>query len=193
MREFIATARPNNIFYGDIFKIHDQGCLIFGSGKSQASRIASNSLVNEDAEVGLDFACLTREDNQLYGHYEFEIRAPHIEDPIHERVKLDYFIRMLDEKETAKVFQNKELRIINVGYAEFVQLSTFNITFVAPSLIPKPPGFPETETNHRKRMEKFINLTNGTDIAGFLLVPWTERVEGKAEMIEKYILENLKR
>lgn len=191
MREFTTTARPNNIFYGDIFKIHDQGCLIFGNGKSQASRIASNSQVNEEVEIALDFACLTREADQLYGHCEFEIRAPHMEDPVNKRVKLNYFIRMLNEIETEKVFQNEEFGIINVKYDEFVQVSTFNITFVAPSLIPKPIGFPETETNHRKRIEKFIDLTNGTDIAGFLLVPWTEKVEQKAELIEKYILENI--
>ncbi|WP_242223653.1 hypothetical protein [Bacillus cereus group sp. BfR-BA-01380] len=184
MGELTATIRPNNIFYGDIFKIHDQGCLIFGNGKSQASRIASNSRVNEDAEVAIDFACLTREADQLYGHYELEVRPPHMEDPINERVKLDYFIRMLNKEETEKVFENKELGIINVSYDEFVQVSTFNITFVA-------QRFPENETNHRKRIEKFVDLTYGTNIVGFLLVPWTEKVEQKAELIEKYILNDI--
>ncbi|MGH1142126.1 hypothetical protein [Bacillus pseudomycoides] len=191
MSKFITTERPNSIFYGDIFKIHNQGCLVFGSGKSQASRIASNSRENEDAEVALDFACLTREEEILYGHFESHIRAPHIEDPINKKVKLNYFIRMLDEKETEQMFKEKELGIVQVNYDDFIRLSTFNITFSGQELLSILPGFPSVETNPQKRIEQFVELTSATDITGFLLVPWTEKVEQKAELIEKYILNNI--
>jgi hypothetical protein len=190
MSDFIITERPNNIFYGDIFKIHNQGCLIFGSGKSQASSIASNSI--EDAEVALDFACLTREEDTLYGHFESHIRARHIDDPVNERVKLKYFIRMLDKEETEQQFKDKKLEIILSDYDAFIQLSTFNITFSGQELLANLPGFPKVEFPPRKRFEKFIELTSGTDIKRFLIVPWTDKVEQKAKLIEEYISNDIK-
>ncbi|MFY8264037.1 hypothetical protein ACOT7R_14170 [Clostridium perfringens] len=73
------TERLENIFYGDLFKIENKTCLIFGYGKTKACR---SCLETENDELGLDFICLTEENNQLYGHHEFISRHVKIEDPI---------------------------------------------------------------------------------------------------------------
>ncbi len=94
--EFTISERPNNIFYGDICKINGQGCLIFGFGKSKAAQIASS-----DNMIAYDMECLTKDDEgTLYGHFETEIRAKGISDPIKERIEIKHFLRMLDQEET---------------------------------------------------------------------------------------------
>ncbi|WP_330937825.1 hypothetical protein VXF94_21310 (plasmid) [Bacillus amyloliquefaciens] len=183
--KFTFSERPNNIFYGDICKINEKGCLIFGFGKSKAAQIASF-----DNMIAYDMACLTRDDEgTLYGHFETEIRAKGIEDPIKERIEIKYFLRMLDQEETIKLLAiNPHLkkldRLIEIPYENFIEVSQFNITFTAPADIPfKPVGLPEIERNPKKRIEHFIKLSKDSNVRAFV-VPWRETVEDKAEMIK---------
>lgn len=183
--KFTFSERPNNIFYGDICKINGKGCLIFGFGKSIAAQIASF-----DNMIAYDMACLTKDDDgTLYGHFETEIRAKGIEDPIKERIEIKYFLRMLDQEETNKLLginpHLKKLdRLIEISYENFIEISQFNITFTAPVDIPfKPEGLPEIERDPKKRIEHFIKLSKDSNVRSFV-VPWRETVEDKAEMIK---------
>lgn len=187
--KFIASSRVNNIFYGDIFKINNYGCLVFGSGKTQATRSASAT--NED-EVALDFACITRENDKVYGHFEMEIRAESVEDdPINERIKLDYFIRMLSAEETDHIYENSPLQIVEIAFDEFVLLSKFNITFVvSESVLPSPIKMQRAQVNPEKRMEHFKSLTRGAGIRT-IIVPWMGDVTDKADLLKRFFNSNL--
>ncbi|AYC54127.1 hypothetical protein P8818_16545 [Bacillus velezensis] len=184
--EFTISERPNNIFYGDICKINGQGCLIFGFGKSKAAQIASS-----DNMIAYDMACLTKDDEgTLYGHFETEIRAKGISDPIKERIEIKHFLRMLDQEETNKLLwinpHLKELdRLIEIPYENFIEISQFNITFTAPADFPfRPEGLPEIERDPQKRIEHFIKLSKDSNVRTFV-VPWRETVEEKAVMIKE--------
>ncbi|WP_201008602.1 hypothetical protein [Paenibacillus glycanilyticus] len=170
--KFIQTSRPNQIFYGDLFKINQQGCLVFGFGKTKACRVAGE-------DFGLDFACLTRMENVLYGHCEHEIRAETVPDPIDEREKLDYLIRMLDAEETNRYASVLNGQILSIKYHDFVKASQFNITFTVGS------GF----QNHssEQRVQSFVTLTEGADIKEFLLVPWMDSHSDKGNLLKNYI------
>lgn len=183
--KFICSERPNNIFYGDICKINGQGCLIFGFGKSKAAEIASS-----DNMIAYDMACLTKdEEGALYGHFETEIRAKGIRDPIKERIEIRYFLRMLDQEETNKLLEiNPHLKeldsLIEIPYESFIISSRFNITFTAPVDLPfRPKGSPEIERDPEKRIERFIKLSKDSNVRTFV-VPWRETVEDKAKMIK---------
>ncbi|MEC1275277.1 hypothetical protein ACR6EC_23640 [Bacillus subtilis] len=183
--KFTISDRPNNIFYGDICKINGEGCLIFGFGKSRASEIASSNNM-----IAYDMACLTRDDEgTLYGHFETEIRAKGIEDPIKERIEIKYFLRMLDQVETTRLLalnphMKKLDKLIEIPYASFIEISKFNITFTAPDDMPfKPAGLPEIEKDTQKRIEHFTELTKDSNVRAFM-VPWRETVEDKAVMIK---------
>src|SRR5699024_7009422 len=157
---FIPSSRVDNIFYGDIFEINNKVCLVFGYGKSEACRIASNN--DESKQIGVDHACLTKDDKgNVYGHYEVNIRAKGVDDPSNERRKIDCLIRMLDAKETQQLindnpFLQNELAMIKIPYDAFVKFSDFNITFTAENLMPIiPDGVPVSEQNPDNRRKNF--------------------------------------
>ncbi|MBD1381492.1 hypothetical protein [Metabacillus arenae] len=187
--DFVASERPNNIFYGDVCKVNNKGCLIFGFGKTQAARIASESDEDDSNMIATDMACLTNDnDNNVYGHFEMEVRHKKVKDPINDRVKIHYLLRMLNEEETTTLYKGKHLHIIEVAYDFFIKASQFNITFVAPEgfLPPRPEGFPETEKDPQKRIDIFKELTQKSDVRSFL-VPWMDSVTSKGELINSYL------
>src|SRR5699024_6792012 len=189
--KFIPTERPNNIFYGDIFKINNKGCLIFGYGKTKACEIASDHDSSND--IARDFACLTKgETDNVYGHFELTVRAKDKPDPIKEREKIQYFLRMLDEEETKKLKAVNNIKkldtLMKVEYKAFVAASSFNICFNSDSIVSsKPEGIPDTETDPNKRMKLFKDLTAHSNPHCFL-VPWMESVKQKGKMIKENLV-----
>ncbi|HZG86678.1 hypothetical protein [Paenibacillus sp.] len=170
--KFLKTDRPNNIFYGDLFDINGKGCLIFGSGKTKACRVAGE-------DIALDFVCLTREGDEVFGHFEMFMKLDGSPDPINQRKRIDYFVRMLDQIETSQSNNVHHGNIISVSYDEFVKLSRFNICFTI--------GFETLETSPEKRITNFLNLTKNADIKEFIVVPWKSSHEEKGTIIKKHI------
>ncbi|MFG6121129.1 hypothetical protein [Thalassobacillus sp. B23F22_16] len=186
---FTPSSRVDNIFYGDIFEINDKVCLVFGYGKSEACRIASNN--DENKQIGVDHACITTDNKgNAYGHYEVNIRGRKVDDPIKERRKIDCLLRMLDQEETQKLindnpFLKEKLSIIEIPFEAFIRFSDFNITFTAESLMPTiADGVPITEQNPDKRRRNFLKLTQDAKLP-CLIVPWAETVEEKAEIMKR--------
>ncbi len=175
------TERLENIFYGDLFKIENKACLIFWYGKTKACR---SCLETEKDELGLDFICLTEENNQLYCHNEFEYRHIKVEDTISKKVKIDYFVRMLDNDETEevmKIFKDNIKKVHLISLEQFIELSKFNITYnvsINPEIL--------TPTN---RLKKFIDLVKDKNI-NCIMVPWCNSLEEKGELLKNFIKNN---
>ena len=173
--EFILTSRPDNIFYGDIFRVNDKGCLVMGSGKTKAFR---KSIQNDNDKIALDFACITSDENNIYGHFEMEFRSVKVEDPISKRIKLDYFVRMLNEQETKYIFNGRKDIIKEISMVEFINISEFNITYkIGPDMIPRKDL---TKKDYFKRIV-------GNKKVICVLSPWCDSIEEKSELIIKYI------
>ena len=166
--DLLISTRKDSTFYGDIFKIGNEGCLFFGFGKSNAgySAIENDSGTN----VALDFACITRDQNVSYGHFELGVYSKHIPDPINSRISLTCFVRFLSEDETLQLFPKGTKNILVTDYDTFVKASAFNILFSGTS------------------MESFIFLTKNSSVNKFLFVPWMDSHVQKGEMLRDYIL-----
>jgi len=180
--KLIKTTSLDNIFYGDLFIINGSGCLIFGTGKTKAGRTASDNLENN--EIALDFACLTREEQNLFGHFEIPTETSIIPDPICLKVKIDFLIRMLSEEETIRIKQINNLQhlnsIIRIDLVDFISASIFNITFT----IPEGTYTPFMDQN---RVSIFEEITKQAEIKECLLVPWMSSHIEKGEILKNYI------
>ncbi|MGO4543247.1 hypothetical protein AB4Z29_00410 [Paenibacillus sp. 2TAB23] len=170
--KLIKSTRQEQTFYGDIFEINGAGCVVFGFGKTKACREAINN--NEDNEIGLDFASLSRVNNDLYAHCEFEFWADNTPDPINDRVPIRYLLRMLDQDETSNLVNPEQIQV--VSYEDFVEYSQFNINFQMPIVY-----------TSEERNASFKSLTEGTNISGFLLVPWMNSHIEKGSLMRSFI------
>ena len=172
MGGFINSSRADNIFYADIFVINKKGCLVMGYGKSKACR---NYTGESTKEIGCDFACITEDDKNVYGHFEMNIRAEGVPDPIGNRVKLDYFIRMLDEEETKNYGMKYDVKEITLD--EYIELCEHNITFAMNGFMPY---------NDLEKKEYFTQIVKGKDVK-CILIPWCDSLEKKGTLISKAI------
>lgn len=170
------SERPDNIFYGDIFNISNKGCLIFGSGKTKACRSA---ISNDKEEIALDFACITNDENNIYGHFEFSSRHKSVSDPINKRIKLIYLIRMLDMKETLTLGLTD---IEEITLDAFIKLSAFNISFDTnvSSMTFKP---------NANKIDDFKSIVKNKKIK-CIIVPWMKSHEEKGLLLKEFIENN---
>lgn len=178
MTNFINSTRNENIFYGDIFKLNGKGILVFGSGKTKAMREAVKVDLSPGNEIALDMACITRENDMVFGHFEMSIRAEGIDDPINEKIQLDYFINMLTEETTNKIFKDTP-SIIEVEFNDFLDLSGFNIGF-STSILQSP-----LTDNPKIRMDKFRELTEDARVK-YYSIPWMNSEIEKGQLIREF-------
>jgi hypothetical protein len=177
MNNFIFTERKDNIFYGDIFRISNKTCLVMGKGKSKAG---SEAVDKEEDRVALDFSCLTRNDDTLFGHFEMEIRNINNPDPINERKPINYLVRMLGHEETITYFGGQVPEIRSVSLEEFITLSKWFITYSIDMMTME-------QRNDNSKLRLFRSLTEGANIEGCIIVPWMESHESKGEAIKKFL------
>ncbi len=168
----IDSTRKDNIFYGDIFIINQMGSLIFGHGKSNVCR----SYTGENTqEIALDMACLTKDSSKLYGHFEMEMRAEGVKDPIEDKVEVTYFIRMLNEEETKA---NKVSKAIEISLSDFIDACEFNITFALSSAM--------MPTRNMEKLDFFKNLTEGKALKCYV-IPWCNTPEERGKLVSACI------
>jgi len=146
------------MFYGDIFRVGDFGCLIFGSGKTKAFREVG-------VDVSLDFACLVRVEDTLYSSFGLPTGAASVIDTS-EGIKIDYMFNCLTEY-SMDFNDISSLCIKEITYDDFVALSEGNIRC-------------------GNTMENFILLTHGCKIRKFLTVPWMPEFDDKVQLIKDY-------
>lgn len=177
--DFIRSQRHNNIFYGDIFKINNKGCLIFGYGKTKACSLAAEN-EEKNGEVALDFACLTKKGQDICGHFELDARHKDVPDPINERIKLDYFVRMLNEDETKNYSSNGNKGITEITLNEFIKVSDFNITNDIDFNRPIPMY------RNSNKLNTFKKITQNGNIK-CIVVPYMESCEERGKLLKQYI------
>ena len=159
---FIESPRIDHIFYGHIFRINGQGCLVFGSGKSI---VCSRHTGLKTQQIGLDFACLTQKNGRLFGHFEMEQIFESF-DPNENQIEISHFLRMLSEEETLK---NKVTSPMVISIDAFIDLCEFNIEFSPMSIL-------------GSKVDKFRAIIEGQEIK-CIAIPWCETVQARGEMI----------
>lgn len=183
---FIKSERANNIFYGDVFRINGEGCLVFGTGKTKAAEIASDDLASNT--IALDMSCITvGNKGRIYGHFELPIRLEEQPDPVFERIEIKYFLKMLDERETLRLYGANEgfenhITIVEISYESFLSETAFNIAYA--DFWSDMEEMPKVESSPSKRMKNFRKITRDSGVRCFL-VPWRDNVEDKGKMIKR--------
>lgn len=169
--EFMKSTRKENIFYGDIFVINQVGCLVFGHGKS---KVCGNYTGPDTKQIALDMACVTEDNEKLYGHFEMEIRLSGSSDPIDEKVEIRCLIRMLSDEETKQQGIHKP---VELSLDDFIDISEFNITFAVQDIMP---------TKDTSKLTFFRELTRGKSVRCYV-IPWCRTPEERGEMVMKCV------
>jgi len=122
--------------------------------------------------IGLDFACLTRIENTLYGHFDMGVRSSRMDDPIEKRIKIDCMINCLFEHQMGDFFSDGKFAVTEIDYIRFLEISGHNIQF------------------NGNTYDNFISLTKGCEISKFLVMPWMAEFQDKIRLYKEYF--NLK-
>lgn len=125
---------------------------MFGSGKTKAGKNAINS---DTDEIGLDTICITRELNEIFGHFDMGVRGINVPDEIEKRQKIEYFVYMLNEEETEGRFNGNKKEIIKVDFKTFTNISINNI-YLSISVT--------TDITHEAKYKRFIELVDVAEI-----------------------------
>jgi hypothetical protein len=173
---FVESNRKENIFYGDIFVINQIGALVFGHGKS---KVCGNLTGQNTERIALDMACLTEECGKLYGHFEMDLRAQAIPDPIKDKVEIKHFLRMLSEEETKL---NNVKKPIEISVDNFIDMCEFNITFsISEVFVPVKNDY---------KMNVFRDLIDGKILKCYV-IPWCDTPEERGNLIKAYVTADL--
>jgi len=183
--QFVLSPRVMSIFYSDMFKINNRGCLFMGHGKSDCARIASNN--SSMNEIGQDTICLSRVGNELFGHLEMSHVPPTFKP---NPKKIEVFVRCLSEEETQKTFNKDSLGILFANENSFFQACHFNITFTVDPLhtISQSLGSRYGEyADYEQRGIRFKKLISDLPDVEYLVLPWMPTVVEKATLLKTYV------
>lgn len=155
------------IYYADLFKINNKGCLIMGYGKSKTCRWYTGE---DTEEIGSDSVRFERRDNELIGMFDPTMGLVDNDNLNFNALKVEYLLRMLNESETKK-YKIVEPKVITME--EYIEKCTFNICFGC--------------SDSMERLNEFIGLVKGLEVK-YLLVPWCDTMEEKGKKIKNVIV-----
>jgi hypothetical protein len=179
----MASPNAGSIYYADLFLIQEKGWVIGGHGKSDAGQIASQFARNCD--VARDAVALVRQRDVLYGRHDAGAvhRNPAQAEPLH---KIDVIAYCLSPEQTVKAFSGKPLALRECP-AEVVgaHLSNEFMTMFFGSYF-----FSEQELavmqDPMRRVNIFLEVTDGIPDIKFLIVPFMPTVEEKAALYTSF-------
>jgi hypothetical protein len=181
------TASPieGSIYYADLFLIQEKGWLIGGYGKSHAGLKASHYARNCD--VARDAAVLVRQGDALYGRCDAGAvhRNPAQAEPPH---KIDVIAYCLGSEETTKVFSRGALAFLECP----AKLMGLLLSDDPMPIFFGSRFFSEQQSaamrDPSRRVNAFLELTEGIRDLKFLIVPFMPTVEEKAALYTSLFL-----
>lgn len=188
MNHFINFKPSNNadsIYYADLFRIKNKVWAITGHGKSDAGRIASNYIQADD--LARDSVALTRVGNDLFGHCDFGAFGVNALTPTPHPISVIAYC--MGEAETAKAYSGKPI--------EIVEADNDLIAFLF-SDRPYPGSMAAHVFSHdeyeqlidpRRRLDRFIELTQSPINTRFLIVPFMPTVQQKAALYTQFTVD----
>lgn len=154
------------IYYADLFKINQKGCLVMGFGKSRTCRHYTGE---NTEEICSDSIRLEVNNHKLFGYADAGMGYLPFNKDKAKNTEIKYLIRMLDKKETVE-FQCEAIQTIDKDY--FILLSTSNIICGV--------------ADEKERMQEFSSLINDVDLI-CIIVPWCSTMDEKGNLIRNFI------
>ncbi|WP_334063651.1 hypothetical protein [Alteromonas genovensis] len=174
----------DSIYYSDLFIINKRIWLILGSGKSDAARIASNK--NSEDDLGRDSFALKNENNELFARFDPGALNNKSDTDLHKWHNVDVVAYCFSKEETEEGYKNRSIALLE---------ATNGLVGLLASERPYPAFlakhyFDEQKMawlkNPKRRLEKFLELTNNLVNTSFVVVPFMKSVEDKAALYLAY-------
>lgn len=165
-----ASEHAESIYYADLFRINGKVWALTGTGKSDAGMAATARKRVDD--LARDSVALVRDGAMLMGRYDPGAINPDMLNGLHALHPLVAVVYCLSKEETAKVFADRRLELIDVDPAT-VGLMLANSVYPAPMA---QHFFDDIELDNlcstERRFRQWLQLTAGVPTVRWLLAPW---------------------
>jgi hypothetical protein len=181
------SAHADAIYHADLFRINGWNWMIGGIGKSRAAALASNG--DSAADIARDTVAIIREGDELFGRYDpGAVPIDPVErDRLHPCHRLDAIAYCMSESETVQAYVERPMTIAPVDN-KMIGLMLSSLIYPA-ELAPFyfEPGELARLISRKRRLVRFLELTDGIVGTRFLVVPWMPTVEDKAALYARYV------
>ncbi len=184
---FEKSEYADSIYYADLFRIDNKIWMIMGHGKSDAARLASNRI--EEDDLARDSVAIKVKNNILFAKCDFgAVRKDKVIFDFHE---VDNVIYCLSPDETLVVYNNEQ-KIIKKTNVEF--MAVCSSIFIYPGVMAQhffsDEEFENLE-NTERRINKFKEIVSQANNCKLLLMPYMNTLEEKAELYKSTNLDIL--
>ncbi len=181
-----ASEHAESIYYADLFRINGKVWALTGTGKSDAGRAATAK--KRDDDLARDSVAFVRDEARLMGRYDPGALNPEMLDDFHALHPLVAVVYCLSEAETAKVFANRPLELVDVD-PETVGLMLSKSVYPAAMV---QHFFDDNELAHlyndERRLRHWLKLTAGTSGVRWLLAPWMPTAADKGALYASIVV-----
>lgn len=187
VKKFKKSEYADSIYYADLFRINNKIWMIMGYGKSEAARIASDNIDEDD--ISRDSTAIKVKDNILEARFDIGAINTELDEETRNKLskfhKVDYIAYCLSPEQTLKVY-NGEKKIIDVSLDDMSICSSIYCYpgYGAQMVFSKHEL---ANLNHtERRIEKFKEIVSQTKDIKLLLVPYMETLKEKANLYKAY-------
>lgn len=183
VKKFKKSEYADSIYYADLFRINNKIWMIMGYGKSEAARIASYNIIEDD--ISRDSTAIKVKDNILEARYDIGAINTELDDKFLEFHKVDYIAYCLSPEQTSEICIDQK-KIMNVPLDIMSILSTtYPYTGIGVNMVFSPMEVMYLNDRER-RIKKFKEIVSQAKNIKLLLVPYMETLEEKANLYKEY-------
>lgn len=182
----VRSPHADAIYHADLFLIEGKVWMIGGTGKTRAGCLASGG--ERAGSLGGDSVAILRQGDALHGRYDPGALPV---DPIERRNRhpaypLAAIAYCLSEMETMQAYANRPMAIACVDnkMLGWMLASQIYPAHLAPLYF--EPGELSRLIGRKRRLLRFLEVTDGAVGTKFLVVPWMSSVEAKAALYAEY-------
>lgn len=180
MLKFSKSPHADTIYYADLFRIDGKIWMIMGTGKSDAARIASGN-VNEN-DLGRDSIAVTLQDGLLVGRHDLGVQGAFADPSQHPLFAIDVMAYCLDAEATGSL-PDRQDELVKVDMGLMAKLSVLG-HYPASALEHACSTEVEFEdhASPANRARRLLALMTAARFENVFLVPFMSTVEEKAAL-----------
>lgn len=183
--DFVKSEYLDSIYYADLFRINTKIWMIMGHGKSDAARIASSKI--QDNDIARDGVAIKELDSQVYGRFDLGAigKNTNKDSSLYLFHKIDIIAYCLSDAETQILFEGSERKIVPSSADRMAELSVMH-QYPASLLAVCFPDDYITYSDPENRKYRFLEIMKSTQFTKFVLIPFMPSVEEKATLYAAY-------
>ena len=187
VKKFKKSEYADSIYYADLSRINNKIWMIMGYGKSEAARIASNNI--EEDDISRDSTAIKAKDNILEARFDIGAINTELDEETRNELskfhKVDYIAYCLSPEQTLEIC-NDQKKIIDVSLDK---MSICSSIYVYPGCGAQMV-FSQKElidlNDTKRRITKFKEIVSQVKDIKLLFIPYMETLEEKANLYKEY-------